>query len=259
MMARPKPSRSWRATMIPIFLYPATGRHHASSPSAGFLPVSAGYPLISLSRRCRRWTSLTINVSGLLTGALTADHGHPGRHAADQAVRDDPRHQRNLLDKLAWAFPASGLSSTSTAASTLPPGDKQAAISTAQKRKRRLNNLDYPAGSWPGRPIRADSPVMLIAVQSIHRGNAASSTDIAENIIVSSISTWAGVAEVTVNEVRRLLRGAGRRRPLTSFSIAASAGVDTVNTAVANANNQVPGSAPARRSSEHDERSMRIR
>ncbi len=77
---------------------------------------------------------------------------------------------------------------------------------------------------------------MLIAVQSdtLQRSKL---DDIAENIIAPSISTLPGVAEVTVNGAQTY---AVRIDVDPDKLLDRGIGIDTVNTAVVNANNQVP-------------------
>ncbi|MGV1790936.1 MMPL family transporter [Rhizobium lusitanum] len=111
-------------------------------------------------------------------------------------------------------------------------GDVQAAISTAQRKL--PNNLTTPPSYRKTNP--ADAPVMLIAVQSdtLQRSKL---DDIAENIIAPSISTLPGVAEVTVNGAQTY---AVRIDVDPNKLLDRGIGIDTVNTAVVNANNQVP-------------------
>lgn len=110
--------------------------------------------------------------------------------------------------------------------------DVQAAISTATRKL--PNNLTTPPSYRKTNP--ADAPVMLIAVQSdtLPRSTL---DDIAENIISPSLSTLPGVAEVTVNGAQTY---AVRISVDPDKLIDRGIGIDTVNTAVVNANSQVP-------------------
>src|ERR1700712_883725 len=110
--------------------------------------------------------------------------------------------------------------------------DVQAAISTATRKL--PNNLTTPPSYRKTNP--ADAPVMLIAVQSdtLPRSTL---DDIAENIISPSLSTLPGVAEVTVNGAQTY---AVRIDVDPNKLLDRGIGIDTVNTAVVNANSQVP-------------------
>ncbi|WFR96264.1 efflux RND transporter permease subunit [Rhizobium tumorigenes] len=110
--------------------------------------------------------------------------------------------------------------------------DVQAAISTATRQL--PNNLTTPPSYRKTNP--ADAPVMLIAVQSdtLPRSKL---DDIAENIISPSLSTLPGVAEVTVNGAQTY---AVRIGVDPDKLLARGIGIDTVNSAVVNANSQVP-------------------
>jgi HAE1 family hydrophobic/amphiphilic exporter-1 len=110
--------------------------------------------------------------------------------------------------------------------------DVQAAISTATRKL--PNNLTTPPSYRKTNP--ADAPVMLIAVQSDTLPRSALD-DIAENIISPSLSTLPGVAEVTVNGAQTY---AVRIDVDPDKLLNRGIGIDTVNSAVVNANSQVP-------------------
>lgn len=111
-------------------------------------------------------------------------------------------------------------------------GDVQAAISNANRQL--PNNLTTPPGYKKTNP--ADAPIMLLAVQSDTMPRS-KLDEIAEDIISPSLSTISGVAEVTVYGAQTYaVRVEVDPDKLQALGI----GVDTVNTAIVNANSQVP-------------------
>ena len=110
--------------------------------------------------------------------------------------------------------------------------DVQAAISNATRQL--PNNLTTPPGYRKTNP--ADAPVMLLAVQSDTMPRS-KLDEIAEDIISPSLSTLPGVAEVTVFGAQTY---AVRVEVDPSKLQDRGIGIDTVNTALVNANNQVP-------------------
>lgn len=111
-------------------------------------------------------------------------------------------------------------------------GDVQAAISNATRQL--PNNLTTPPGYKKTNP--ADAPIMLLAVQSDTMPRS-KLDEIAEDIISPSLSTISGVAEVTVYGAQTYaVRVEVDPDKLQALGI----GIDTVNTAIVNANSQVP-------------------
>lgn len=111
-------------------------------------------------------------------------------------------------------------------------GDVQAAISNATRQL--PNNLTTPPGYKKTNP--ADAPIMLLAVQSDTMPRS-KLDEIAEDIISPSLSTISGVAEVTVYGAQTY---AVRVEVDPDKLQALGVGIDTVNTAIVNANSQVP-------------------
>ncbi|MBM7045383.1 efflux RND transporter permease subunit [Rhizobium lusitanum] len=111
-------------------------------------------------------------------------------------------------------------------------GDVQAAISNANRQL--PNNLTTPPGYKKTNP--ADAPIMLLAVQSDTMPRS-KLDEIAEDIISPSLSTISGVAEVTVYGAQTY---AVRVEVDPDKLQALGMGIDTVNTAIVNANSQVP-------------------
>ncbi len=110
--------------------------------------------------------------------------------------------------------------------------DVQAAISNATRQL--PNNLTTPPGYRKTNP--ADAPIMLLAVQSDTMPRS-KLDEIAEDIISPSLSTLPGVAEVTVYGAQTY---AVRVEVDPDKLLARGIGIDTVNTAIVNANSQVP-------------------
>ncbi|MGV1758231.1 efflux RND transporter permease subunit [Rhizobium sp. A22-96] len=111
-------------------------------------------------------------------------------------------------------------------------GDVQAAISNANRQL--PNNLTTPPGYKKTNP--ADAPIMLLAVQSDTMPRS-KLDEIAEDIISPSLSTISGVAEVTVYGAQTYaVRVEVDPDKLQALGI----GIDTVNSAIVNANSQVP-------------------
>ncbi|MBN8951116.1 MULTISPECIES: efflux RND transporter permease subunit [unclassified Rhizobium] len=110
--------------------------------------------------------------------------------------------------------------------------DVQAAISNATRQL--PNNLTTPPGYKKTNP--ADAPIMLLAVQSDTMPRS-KLDEIAEDIISPSLSTLPGVAEVTVYGAQTY---AVRVEVDPNKLQARGIGIDTVNTAIVNANSQVP-------------------
>lgn len=110
--------------------------------------------------------------------------------------------------------------------------DVQAAISNATRQL--PDNLTVPPSYRKTNP--ADAPVLLLAVQSDTMPRS-KLDEIAEDIISPSLSTISGVAQVTVYGAQTYaVRVEVDPNKLQDRSI----GIDTVNTALANANSQVP-------------------
>lgn len=110
--------------------------------------------------------------------------------------------------------------------------DVQAAISHATRQL--PNNLTVPPSYRKTNP--ADAPVMLLAIQSDTMPRSKLDS-IAEDIISPSLSTLPGVAEVTVFGAQTYaVRVEVDPNRLQNRAI----GIDTVNTAIVNANSQVP-------------------
>jgi HAE1 family hydrophobic/amphiphilic exporter-1 len=110
--------------------------------------------------------------------------------------------------------------------------DVQAAISHATRQL--PNNLTVPPSYRKTNP--ADAPVMLLAIQSDTMPRSKLDS-IAEDIISPSLSTLPGVAEVTVFGAQTYaVRVEVDPNKLQNRGI----GIDTVNTAIVNANSQVP-------------------
>ncbi|MBB6483178.1 efflux RND transporter permease subunit [Rhizobium lusitanum] len=110
--------------------------------------------------------------------------------------------------------------------------DVQAAISNATRQL--PNNLTTPPGYRKTNP--ADAPIMLLAVQSDTMPRS-KLDEIAEDIISPSLSTLPGVAEVTVYGAQTY---AVRVEVDPSKLQARGIGIETVNSAIVNANSQVP-------------------
>ncbi|MET0748299.1 MAG: efflux RND transporter permease subunit [Rhizobium sp.] len=110
--------------------------------------------------------------------------------------------------------------------------DVQAAISHATRQL--PDNLTTPPSYRKTNP--ADAPVMLLAIQSDTMPRS-KLDEIAEDIISPSLSTLSGVAEVTVFGAQTYaVRVEVDPNKLQNRGI----GIDTVNTALVNANSQVP-------------------
>ena len=118
--------------------------------------------------------------------------------------------------------------------------DVQAAISRAQRQL--PSNMTTTPSYRKTNP--ADAPVLLLAVNSKEMP-ASKVDDIAENVISPLLSTISGVAQVSIYGAKTYAVRVGLEPSLLQ---ARNIGVDTVTTAIAQANNQVPVGALQNRS-----------